>query len=144
MILLRGARPLRHGPIPLDFPLGEDQDRPDLAGAQLPVPHLNAQRRRRQPEKDCRLSDGEHLALCVELGEVRLGVRNALRVLAHANGEFGDLTLDLDRGFGASGLLVHRGLLRGGHDVNLNASGYVVNPVPTFSPTSPLHLPATR
>ena len=52
----------RLGAVPLDFALTDGPRLADHARPQLPLADLDTQRRRRQSQKDCRLSEGEHLA----------------------------------------------------------------------------------
>jgi DNA (cytosine-5)-methyltransferase 1 len=61
--LLRAPRPERLRAVALHLALTHGPRLADQTAAQFPLADLSAQRRRRQPESDCRLRQREHLAL---------------------------------------------------------------------------------
>jgi hypothetical protein len=61
MNLLRGALAQRLGAVTFDLALSHGPRLADEPRLETPLLHLTAQRRRRQSESDCRLSEGEHL-----------------------------------------------------------------------------------
>ena len=124
--------PQRHGAVAVGLTLRDGPRLADEATAEAPVVDLLAQRRRRQPEPDCRLSECEHLA--ARRGAQFLEPRGGFRLLRGGDALGGDGGLrdadgEVESGVVSAVLLGHLVPLRsrssaGRH--NLDDTAYVV------------------